>query len=85
MSEQTEVPNAVLGTNTNNAASSKTEGATIASIPAHLPVLQVVKFQDQNASEYGNPQPDEWQIPESVDLQSKWTLTLITPGSITFE
>ncbi len=70
MSEQTEVPNAVLGTHTNDAASLNSEGATIASIPAHLPVLQVVTFQDQNASRNGNPQPNEWQMPESVDLQS---------------
>jgi hypothetical protein len=69
-SEQTEVPNAVLGTHTNNAASSNFEGATIASIPAHLPVSQVVTFQDQNASENGNPQPNEWQMLESVNLHS---------------
>ncbi len=37
-SEQTEVPNAVLGTHTNDAASSNSEGAKIASIPAHLPM-----------------------------------------------
>jgi hypothetical protein len=43
-SKQTEVPNAVLGTHTNNAASSNSEGATIASIPSHLLVLQVVTF-----------------------------------------
>ncbi len=45
-SEQTEVPNAVLGNHTNNAASSNSEGATIASISAHLPMLQVITFQD---------------------------------------
>ncbi len=69
-SEQTEVPNAVLGTHTNNAASSNSEGATFASIPAHLPVTPVVTFQDQNASGNGNPQPNEWQMLKSVDLHS---------------
>ncbi len=69
-SEQTEIPNAVLGTHTNNAASSNSEEATIASIPAHLPMLQVVTFQDQNASRNGNPQPNEGQMPESVNLHS---------------
>jgi hypothetical protein len=70
MSEQTEVPNTVLGTLTNNAASSNSEGATIASIPAHLLVTWVVTFQDQSASGNGNPQPNEWQMPESVNLYS---------------
>jgi hypothetical protein len=69
-SEQTEVPNIVLGTHTNNAASSSSEGASIASIPAHQPVSRVVTFQDQNASRNGNPQPNEWQMPESVNLHS---------------
>ncbi len=69
-SEQTEVPNIVLGTHTNNAASSGSEGASIALIPAHQPVSRVVTFQDQNASRNGNPQPNEWQIPESVNFHS---------------
>jgi hypothetical protein len=69
-SEQTEVPNAVLGTHTNNAASPDSQGASIAFIPAHLLVLQVVTFQDQNASRNDNPQPNEWQMPESVNLHS---------------
>jgi hypothetical protein len=33
-------------------------------------VLQVVTFQDQNASRNDNPQPNEWQMPEPVDLHS---------------
>jgi hypothetical protein len=68
--EQTEVPNAVLGIDTHDAASSNSEGATIASIPAHLSMLRVVTFQDQNASRNGNPQPNEWQMPESANLHS---------------
>jgi hypothetical protein len=51
-SEQTEVP---MGTHTNNAtnnaASSDSEGASIASIPAYQPVSRVVTLQDQNALE----------------------------------
>jgi hypothetical protein len=69
-SEQTEVLNIVLGTHTNNAASSGSEGASIASIPAHQPVSRVVTFQDQNASRNGDPQPNEWQMPESVNHHS---------------
>ncbi len=69
-SEQTEVSNTLLGTHTTNAASSDSEGASIAFIPAHLPLSQVVTFQDQNASRNDNPQPNEWQMPESVDLHS---------------
>jgi hypothetical protein len=38
MSEQTEIPNTLLGSHTNNTASSNSEGATFASIPAHLPM-----------------------------------------------
>jgi len=66
-SEQTEVP---MGTHTNDAASLGSEGASMASIPSHKPVLRVVTFQDQNALRNGNPQPNEWQMPESVDLHS---------------
>jgi len=66
-SEQTEVP---MGTHTNDAAPSGSEGASKASIPAHKPVSRVVTFQDQNALRNGNPQPNEWQMPEPVDLHS---------------
>ena len=59
-----------MGTHTNDAASSGSEGASIASIPAHKPVSRVVTFQDQNALRNGNPQPNEWQMPESVNLHS---------------
>jgi hypothetical protein len=69
-SEQTKIPNAILGTHTNIAAFSNFEEATIAFIPAHLPMSQGVTFQDQTASRNGNPQPNEWQMPESVDLHS---------------
>ncbi len=66
-SEQTEVP---IGTHTNKGNFSGSEGASIASIPAHQPVPRVVTFQDQNALRNDNPQPNEWQMPESVDLHS---------------
>jgi hypothetical protein len=69
-SEQTEVPNTVLGTHTNDAASSISEGETIASILAHPPVSGVVTFQDQNASRNGKPQSNEWQMPGPVNLHS---------------
>jgi hypothetical protein len=59
-----------MGTQTNDAASSGSEGAPIASIPAHQPVSRVVTFQDQNALRNDNPQPNECQMPESVDLHS---------------
>jgi hypothetical protein len=50
---------AMLSTHANNAASLNSEGARIATIPAHLPVSQVVTFQDQNATRNGNPQSIE--------------------------
>jgi hypothetical protein len=57
-SEQTEVPNSVLGTPTNDAAPFEdSEGATAAFTPGRRIVLQVVSFQDQNASENNNPRP----------------------------
>ena len=59
-----------MGTHTNDAVSSGSEEASIASIPAHKPVLRVVTFQDQNAFRNGNPQPNEWQMPESVNFHS---------------
>ncbi len=68
-SEQTEVPNSVLGTPTNDAAPFEdSEGATAAFTPGHQIVLRVVSFQDQNASENNNPWPIERQMPVPVDL-----------------
>jgi hypothetical protein len=68
-SEQTEVPNSVLGTLTNDAAPFEdSEGATAAFMLGHQIVLQVVSFQDQNASENNNPWPIERQVPVPVDL-----------------
>jgi len=66
-SEETEVP---MGTPTNDAAPSGSEGASIASNSVRNSVSRVVTFQDQNASRNGNPQQQEWQMPESVDLRS---------------
>jgi hypothetical protein len=39
-------------------------------------MLQVVLFQDQNVSGDNNPQPNEWAMPESVDLHKSglWCL-----------
>ena len=59
-----------MGTPTNDAAPSGSEGASIASNSVRNPVSRVVTFQDQNASRNGNPQQQEWQMPESVDLHS---------------
>ena len=67
-SEQIENPNVELGTHTSNATSPDSEGAIIASITAHLPVLRVISFQDHHASGNNNPQPSKGQMPESVDL-----------------
>ena len=68
-SEQTEVPNSVLGTPTNDAAPFEdSERATAAFTPGHQIVLRVVSFQDQNASENNNPRPIERQMPVPVDL-----------------
>jgi hypothetical protein len=70
-SEQTEIPNVELGTSTNKAPASSlegSEGVLDASTSEHTSMLQVVSFQDQNASGNNNPQPNEWAMPESVDL-----------------
>jgi hypothetical protein len=68
-SEQTEVPNSVLGTPTNDAAPFEdSEGATAAFTPGHQIVLQVVSFQDQNAYGNNNPWPIERRMPLPVDL-----------------
>ncbi len=68
-SEQTEVPNSVLGTPTNDAAPFEdSEGATAAFMPGYQIVLRVVSFQDQTASENNNPRPIERQMPVPVDL-----------------
>jgi hypothetical protein len=68
-SEQTEVPKSVLGTPTNDAVPFEdSEGATAAFTPGHQIVLQVVSFQDQNASENNNLWPIERQMPVPVDL-----------------
>ncbi len=60
-----------MGTFTNKAPASSlkgSEGVLDASMSEHTSVLQVVSFQDQNASGNNNPQPNEWAVPESVDL-----------------
>ncbi len=70
-SEQTEIPNVELGTSTNKAPASSlegSEGVLDASTSKHTSMLQVVSFKDQNASANNNPQPNEWAMPESVDL-----------------
>jgi hypothetical protein len=68
-SEQTEVPNSVLGIPTNDAVPFEdSEGATAAFTLGHQIMLQVVSFQDQNASENNNPWPIERQMPVPVDL-----------------
>ncbi len=36
----------------------------------HTSASRVVSFQDQNISRSDYPQPNEWAMPESVDLQS---------------
>jgi hypothetical protein len=79
-SEQTEIPNNELGTFTNKAPASSlrgSEGVLDTSMPEHTSVLQVVSFQDQNASGNNNPQPNEWAMPESVDLHKSglWRLS----------
>jgi hypothetical protein len=71
LSEQTEIPNIELGTSTNKAPASSlkgSEGVLDASMSEHTSVLQVVSCQDQNASGNNNPQPNEWAMPQSVDL-----------------
>jgi hypothetical protein len=70
-SEQTEIPNVELGTSTNKAPASSLEdfeGVLDATLSEHTSMLQVVSFQDQNASGKNNPQPNEWAMLESVDL-----------------
>jgi hypothetical protein len=59
-----------LGTATNKAPASPLKGSEEvldASTSENTSVLQVVSFQDQNASGNNNPQPNEWAMPESVD------------------
>jgi hypothetical protein len=69
ISEQTEVPNSVLGTPTNYAGPFEdSEGATAAFTPGHQILLRVVSFQDQNASENNNPRPIKRQMPVPVNL-----------------
>ncbi len=58
------------GTPTNDAAPSGSEGALIASNSVRNSMSRVVTFQDQNELRNGNPQQQEWQMPESVDLHS---------------
>jgi hypothetical protein len=68
-SEQTEFPNSVLGTPTNDAAPLEdSEGATAVFTPGHQIVLQVVSVQNQNASENNNLWPIERQMPVPVNL-----------------
>ncbi len=45
------------------------EGVLDASTFEHTFVLQVVLFQDPNASGNNNPQPNEWAMSKSADLQ----------------
>ena len=72
-SDQAVIPN-VLGEPTSNASSSSlkaSEGVQDASSTSdHASALQVVSFQDQNISRSDRPQPNEWAMPESVDLHS---------------
>jgi hypothetical protein len=70
-SEQTEIPNVELGTSANKVPASSLKGSKEvldASMSEHKSWLQVVSFHDQNASGDNNPQPNEWAMPESVDL-----------------
>jgi hypothetical protein len=43
---------------------------------------RVVTFQDQNASRNGNPQPNEWQMPESVNIHSSGLQRLPSLGAL---
>ena len=72
-SDQAVIPN-VLGAPTSNASSSSlkaSEGVQDASSTSdHASASRVVPFQDQNISRGDHPQPNEWAMPESVDLHS---------------
>ncbi len=71
------IPN-VLGTPISNVSSlplkpslKASKGVNHASSTSdHTSALQVVSFQDQNISRSDHPQPNEWAMPESVDLHS---------------
>ncbi len=82
-SEQTEIPNSVLGTPTNDPAPFEdSEEATAAFTPGHQIVLQVVSFQDQNASKNNNPRPIERQMPVPVDLHGSGLQRLSRLGEL---
>ncbi len=50
---------------------SKSKGVKdVSSTSDHTSALRVVSFQDQNISWSDHPQPNEWAMPESVDLHS---------------
>jgi hypothetical protein len=77
MSDHAVIPN-VLGAPISDVSSSSlkpslkaSKGVKDASSTSdHTSALQVVSFQDQNISRSDHPQPNEWAVPESVDLHS---------------
>jgi hypothetical protein len=83
LSEQAEIRNIGLGACTHDAISSADSDRVASDLmPNSHSVLGAVSFQEQNASQDDHPQPSLWQMPESVDLNKKWTSMLVTTSGI---